>query len=86
MTAGISTAAPTVGRGNFELFFDSATFLGDDGQSVTEVYLRVRNSELRFKEVEGKYEGQVRLRIEIMNPRGKVIETINEDLKFTRDQ
>lgn len=83
MTAGISTAAPTVGRGNFELFFDSATFLGDDGQSVTEVYLRVRNSELRFKEVEGKYEGQVRLRIEIMNPRGKVIETINEDLKFT---
>lgn len=82
-TAGFSAAAPAVGSGNFELFFDTAAFLGNDGEAVTEAYLRVRNSELRFKEVGGAYEGRVRLRIEIMDTQGKVVETINEDLTFT---
>jgi GWxTD domain-containing protein len=74
-------AAETVGRGDFELFLDSAAFRGDDGRSIQEVYVRIRNSGLRFKASDGLEEARIRLSVQIADSSGVVVSE-SEEIRF----
>lgn len=72
----------TVARGDFELFLDSATFRGAGDGAVAEVYLRIRNSGLRFKEVSGGMESRVRLSMTVVDAAGREVLSENEEMTF----
>jgi hypothetical protein len=74
--------AETVGRGDFELFLDTAAFRAAGGGTVEEVYLRVRNSGLRFKKSHGKLESRVRLTMTVTDSTGRSVVSKNEEIKF----
>jgi len=60
-------AAETVGWGDFEIFLDNAAFRSPAGGTTEEIYLRVRNSGVRFKEVKGKLEAKLRLQMTVVD-------------------
>ncbi len=72
----------TVGRGDFELFLDTAAFRSADGGSVEEVYIRIRNSGLRFKKSHEKWEGRIRLTFAVTDSSGKPAVSKTEEIKF----
>lgn len=75
-------SAETVGRGDFELFLDSAAFRSESGGSVEEVYLRIRNSGLRFKTVDGAEEARIRLSVRIIDAAGEAVVSESEEIRF----
>ena len=77
-----AAGAETVGRGDFELFLDTAAFRTAGGGTVEEVYLRVRNSGLRFKKSHGKLESRVRLTLTVSDSTGRSVVSKNEEIKF----
>ncbi len=50
---------------------------------VEEVYLRVRNSGVRFKEVSGKLEAKLRLQVTVVDSTGKTVASQKEEFRFT---
>ena len=74
--------AETVGRGDFELFLDTAAFRAADGGTVEEVYLRVRNSGLRFKKSQDRWQGRVRLTFAVSDSSGRSVASETEDIAF----
>ncbi len=82
MLVGSEAAAETVGRGDFELFLDSAALRAPAGGSVEEVYLRIRNSGLRFKSSQGMLESRIRLTITVVDAVGKTVVAENEEMAF----
>jgi GWxTD domain-containing protein len=82
MIAAAAAEADTVGRGDFELFLDTAAFRAGDGGTVEEVYLRMRNSGLRFKKSQGKLESRIRLILTVSDAAGKPVVSKNEEIKF----
>jgi len=76
-------AAETVGWGDFEIFLDTAAFRSPTGGSAEEIYLRVRNSGVRFKEVDGNLEAKLRLQMTVVDSTGKTVFSRKEDLRFS---
>jgi GWxTD domain-containing protein len=76
-------AAETVGWGDFEIFLDNAAFRSPSGGSTEEIYIRVRNSGVRFKEVRGKLEAKLRLRITVVDSTAKTVASEDRDVFFT---
>ena len=75
-------AAETVGRGDFELFLDSATFRAPTGASVEEIYLRIRNSGIRFKPSQGTLESRIRVSVTVVDTAGSVVVSESEEMVF----
>jgi len=75
--------AETVGWGDFEIFLDTAAFRAPDGGAVEEVYIRIRNSGMRFKEVDGKLEAAVRLEVTVVDSTGKTVVSRREEMRFS---
>jgi GWxTD domain-containing protein len=83
LTAALSVpraGAETVARGDFEVFLDSASFRTPDGGSVEEVYLRIRNSGLRFKASRGGMESRVRLSVTVLDAAGHAVISETEEM------
>ena len=86
VTAVLTVAAGTVraeatAHGDFEFSLDTASFRIDDGMSLQEVYIRVANPHLRFKENDGKLETLLRLSIQIKDDDGNRVAKQSEDVK-----
>jgi GWxTD domain-containing protein len=76
-------AAETVGWGDFEIFLDNAAFRSPAGGTTEEVYVRVRNSGVRFKEVKGKLEAKLRLQMTVVDSTGKTVVSQKEEVRFS---
>jgi GWxTD domain-containing protein len=76
------TRGETVGWGDFELFLDGAAFRAADGGSVEELYIRVRNSGLKFKKSKGSFESRVNLSLVVADSTGKVVVSEIKEVKF----
>ncbi|MBW1803595.1 MAG: GWxTD domain-containing protein, partial [Deltaproteobacteria bacterium] len=68
------------GGGDFEFFLDSATFMGADGSSQMEMYFRIPNSEIRFKELDNAWRAKVEVEIELLDKDGNSV--LREKRKF----
>ena len=75
-------AGEAVGQGDFEFFLDSAAFRMPDGSTRQDIYLRVPNAGIRFKDVGGKYEASPRLTILIRDSKGNTVVKESGDLKM----
>jgi len=71
----------TAGKGDFEVFLDTAVFRAPEG-SLQEMYLRLRNSGLNFKESKGKLESRVRIEIVIRDSAGEKVVSRDEVITF----
>jgi GWxTD domain-containing protein len=78
-----SVVAETVGFGDFELFVDNAAFRSPDGSSLEEIYVRVRNSGVRFKEVKGALEAKVRFQLTVTDSSGKTVVDQKEEVRLS---
>lgn len=74
--------AETVGRGDMEFFLDTAAFRNDDGTTRQELYLRIPNIGIRYKEVDGKPQGRIRLSIEVRRAEGEAVVDESSELTF----
>lgn len=81
-TPAVSGAEAGVGRGDMEFFADAATFLLDGGDLRTELYLRIPNAGLRFKQVDGRLQNKSQLSIKIVDADGKVVVDEGGDIGF----
>jgi len=77
-TAPPLQAREIVGQGDFLFYLDKAAFLGADGRVLEEVYIRIPNNELKFKEGKGGWESRVKLSVLIKDLEGK---SVIEDAK-----
>ncbi|MFH1756019.1 MAG: GWxTD domain-containing protein, partial [Candidatus Latescibacterota bacterium] len=64
-------AGETRGQGDFEIFFDEAVFLRPDGRFIQEIYIRVLNSEIKFKQKKGTYQAKLSFDIMVQDDSGK---------------
>src|SRR4029450_9847636 len=60
LLAAVPAAAQHLGQGDFDFHLDTAAFRGRDGKVVSQVFLRIGNHSLRFKE-SGKAEWKTRV-------------------------
>jgi len=81
--SAVAGAGEVTGRGDFEFFMDAAAFRIDDTRSLQEVYIRIANPSLRFKEVDGRLTSQVRLSVLVKDADGKEVARRAEDLDLT---
>lgn len=63
---------PSPSHGEIVFYADIATFLGDDGQNVEEIYCVVSNDQIKFIETDGSYRGNLRYTVRILDPDGNV--------------
>ncbi|UCG51995.1 MAG: GWxTD domain-containing protein [Candidatus Latescibacterota bacterium] len=85
-SAGVTIAAETVGKGDIELFLDSAAFRSPDGRAIQEIYIRIPNSELRFKEMDGRFESRIELNVKIKDSEGKELVDQSEEMGFHEER
>ncbi len=78
-------ACETVGRGDFELFLDTAVFRSADGGAVQEVYVRVRNSGLHFNKSGSVFESRINFSVTITDLAGQPVVDDKEDITFHED-
>lgn len=70
LASSVGATVETVGHGDFEFFLDTAAFRSDDGSTRQDVYIRLPNSNVRFKLVNDVYEARVRLSLRITDSAG----------------
>jgi GWxTD domain-containing protein len=75
-------AAETTGTGDIEFFLDGAVFRTTDGQAMQEIYIRIPNSELRFRENEGKWESLIKFSVVIKDANQKKVVDESEEMRF----
>ncbi|MEJ2720743.1 MAG: GWxTD domain-containing protein, partial [bacterium] len=80
--AGAAPAAETLGSGDIEFFLDGAVFRTPDTRALQEIYIRIPNSELRFKASKGRWESLIKLEFTIKNSAGKKVVDTSEDMRF----
>jgi len=78
LAAAPVSAREIVGQGDFMFYLDKAAFLGQDGRVLQEVYIRIPNNELKFKEGKGGWESRVKLSVLITDIEGN---NVIEDAK-----
>lgn len=74
--------AETTGWGDFEVFLDAAAFRATDGATVEEVYVRVRNSGLKFKKSKGSFESRIKLSLTVVDSAGRTVVSEDKEFKF----
>jgi len=67
-----SASAEVRGRGDFEFSLDRAVFM-DEGGARLELYVRIPNNELKFKESQGKWKARVALSLVLEESSGHVV-------------
>ncbi|UCH83954.1 MAG: GWxTD domain-containing protein [Candidatus Latescibacterota bacterium] len=75
-------AAETAGVGDIEFFLDGAVFREAQGKAIQEIYIRIPNSELRFRETDGKWESLIRFSVTVTGPGGEKIVEDSEEMRF----
>jgi len=85
--AGVSRAravgaSGAIGRGDLTFYLDTAAFLGDGGNLIEEVSIRIPNNELRFREHDGVFRCRVRLTVEIVDRSGKRVVADRKERTF----
>lgn len=65
LAAGAASAGETMGMGDFDFYLDTAAFRGREGRDVAEVDIRIPNNEIKFNENGGRWEGHVKLSVQI---------------------
>ncbi len=86
LLAAIPAAAQHVGHGDFDFHLDTAAFRGRDGKVVSDVFVRVGNHSLRFKET-GKAEWKTRVVFSYLltDDAGKQVAKLNETMTFVEN-
>ncbi|MDH3217677.1 MAG: GWxTD domain-containing protein [Candidatus Krumholzibacteria bacterium] len=80
-------AGEVVGGGDFEFFLDAAAYRMADGSTRQDVYLRVPNTGIRFKESKGIYEAKARISVVIRNVAGgEVVDDTGEFKMYVASQ
>lgn len=80
-----ASAGDIVGRGDFTFYLDSATFRGGNGRVLEEVYVRIPNNEISFKESGNHYTSNLKITLEIVDLDGNTIIRDSDDYEFTED-
>lgn len=75
-------AQETVGRGDFEFFLDEAAFLGADGMTTQEIYIRIPNTQLRFKGQDDRFEAKTRVSVMIRDGEGTAVVEESEEFSM----
>jgi len=78
-------AGEVVGRGDFEFFLDMAAFRHSDGSTWEELYFRVANPELRFKQENGRLANHSKFAVRIKDDAGKTFVSDEFELDFDAD-
>ena len=79
----VSRAGEIVGKGDFGFYLDTTAFRGREGRALQEIYVRVPNNEIVFKEHGGSYEARVRLTVLIETLQGEPVVQDSEEMTFT---
>jgi GWxTD domain-containing protein len=79
------SAGEVVGRGDFEFFLDAAAFRMPVGTTRQDIYMRLPNTGVRFKEVSGRYEAKPRVSIRIRDAAGKIVLEDSDEFKMIVD-
>jgi hypothetical protein len=82
-TVVMPQAREIVGQGDFLFYLDKAAFLGNDGRVLEEVYIRIPNNELKFKEGKSGWESRVKLSVLIKDLEGKSVIEDAKQMTFT---
>ncbi|MFQ5511317.1 MAG: GWxTD domain-containing protein [Candidatus Krumholzibacteriia bacterium] len=78
-------AENAVSAGDFDFYLDSAGFRKADGSTLEEIYLRVSNAQVRFKQIDGRLQGRARVSIRIRDDNGKTAVKESTRLKMYAD-
>jgi GWxTD domain-containing protein len=82
----ICHAGEAVGRGEFEFFLDAAAFRMADGSTRQDIYLRLPNVGVRFKEAEGRLQAITRVTIVIRDANGEAVVKDGGEFKMHADE
>lgn len=82
---GPASAREIASSGDVRFTMDMAAFKGREGKVLQEIYLRVPNGELVFREEDGRYEGSIRLSVVIRDIEGEAVVEDGEEILFTED-
>lgn len=84
MLAGVSPArAQHLGRGDFDFHLDTATFRGHDGKVLADVFVRIPNNSLRFKDAHGEWKTRVVFSYLLTDDGGKEVVKLSETMTFS---
>ncbi len=83
LCAALPAAAQQVGHGDFDFYLDTAVFRGRDDKVVSDVFVRIGNHSLRFKE-SGKAEWKTRVVFSYLltDDAGKEVAKLKETMTF----
>jgi len=72
-----------IGRGDFDIFLDTAAFRGSNGKVLTEVSIRIPSHALKFKEEKGVWKSTVTMSLLVVDDDGKEVLRRGEKATFT---
>lgn len=78
-----SAAREIVGVGDFQFYLDSCAFRGKDGKILQEIYIRIPNNELKFKEGPEGYRSRVKLSVSLEDLEGRRVIGDAQEMEFT---
>lgn len=82
----VSQAAEIIGKGDFVFYLDTTAFKGRGGHALQEIYVRIPNNEISFKESGNAWEGKVQLTVLIETPAGEAVIRDSEEMTFTEQE
>ena len=85
LCAGGVSAAETTGSGDIEFFLDGAVFRMADGKAIQEIYIRIPNSELKYRETKGRWESSIDFSVTVRDSENKKIVEESENMRFYED-
>jgi GWxTD domain-containing protein len=78
-------SAEYVGRGDFTLYLDTATFRASGGRVLQEIYIRIPNNEIKFVHSDDHFVAKVNVKVEIKDLDGKPVIQDAQDIEFIEE-
>lgn len=81
-----AAAREIVGQGDFMFYLDTASFMGQQDRVLEEVYVRIPNNEIKFKEGKHGWESRVKLSVLINDLNGKAVIEDAKEMTFNEER
>ncbi|MEE9270290.1 MAG: GWxTD domain-containing protein [Candidatus Krumholzibacteria bacterium] len=80
-----ASAGEGVGKGDFDFYLDTAGFRMEDGSTLEEVYLRIPNAQVRFKQVDGRLQARARISFRVRDASRQTVLKESAEFKMYAD-